>query len=264
MWNAITSFISPKSAPTKKIRSYSERRKFALPDGVRIYAIGDIHGCADLLKHKVNLLYSDLIHHSNKKNIFVGMGDYIDRGPASSKVIDILINDLPSYIGHVFLTGNHEQFMQYFMEAPEKNVLWLEYGGIETLRSYDVHVPKRPFTPENLQDMAKELKENIPTAHKEFFANMRLSYTAGDYFFVHAGINPKYSINAQNDKDLTTIRTSFIDSQKIFEKRIVHGHTPAERIEALPNRFNLDTGAYLSGNLSMVAFEKSEHFVIDG
>lgn len=232
-------------------------QSYFMPDNVRVYAIGDVHGCHDLLIEKIKLIREDIKNHSQKKLYFIGLGDYIDRGLGSKQVIDILLSDIPDSMQCIFLKGNHENFMLEFMNNPIMAAPWLEYGGLEALRSYGVTIPPRPFSPEHYEQMALELREKLPLSHKKFLQNLKLSYEIGDYFFAHAGVNPEMPLNEQNEKDLTTIRKSFIDYTGSFSKKIVHGHTPSQAVEELPNRINLDTGAYLTGILTVMVFEKS-------
>ena len=258
MWNNFTNlFRSQKQTP-----AYSKRRIYSLPEKTRIYVLGDVHGCDALLQKKIELLYTDLISHSDKRNIFVGLGDYIDRGKNSFGVIEKLLNDLPSYIETIFLKGNHELFMLGFINDPQKHALWLEYGGIDTLRSYGVNIAKKPFSQSDLTEMSLELKAKIPQNHMDFLNGLKNSYEIGDYFFAHAGIDPEKSFEDQTEYDLTSIRRPFIESKKQFEKCVVHGHTPCEQIEKMPQRINLDTGAYLTGNLTLVALENDNFEII--
>lgn len=258
MWNNFTSLFRCKDDVT----SYTQKAQYKLPEHTRLYVLGDVHGCNALLTKKIDLLYTDLISHSDKRNIFIGLGDYVDRGPDSHGTIETLLHGLPSYMEKVFLKGNHEVFMYGFLNDAPKNALWLEYGGIETLRSYGVSIPKKPFSPQDLTDMSLDLRANMPEDHLEFLATLHNSYEIGDYFFAHAGIDPEKSLEDQTEYDLTSIRKPFIQSKKHFEKCIVHGHTPCEKIERMPQRINLDTGAYLTGNLSLAVIENDNFEVL--
>ena len=96
----------------------------------------------------------------------------------------------------------------------------------------------------------------MPRSHMEFISGLPLNATFGDYFFVHAGARPGLALADQNPRDFLWIRHDFLLSDHRFEKKIVHGHTPAEAPEFLDNRINLDTRAYASGQLTAAVFEE--------
>ena len=263
MWNNIVDFFTKKIASYKKYESLPvQDRNFFIPAGTRIYAIGDVHGCYDALAQKIILLGQDIKDHADKKNILVMLGDYIDRGLGTKKVIDLLLKNIPDGCEAVFLKGNHEIYMLEFFKNPASVPQWLEYGGLETLRSYGVIIPARPFDENKLRQMRDELVNNIPQEHHHFFNHLKVSFESGDYFFVHAGVNPDNLFYEQTEKDLTSIRKSFIEYKGYFDKKIIHGHTPSEEPEILHNRINLDTGAYLTGNLTMMVFEDDTYRLI--
>lgn len=225
---------------------------YHFPENTSAYVMGDIHGCHDILMENLDLLQEALKRDKNDTKYLIFLGDYIDRGFGSKQVIDMLLHKMSSQIEPIFILGNHEMFLLNFLDHPTEHAPWLEYGGIETLRSYGVAIAKRPFTPESLEEMASTLRHHMPESHLHFLSTLKPCFECGDYFFVHAGIHPHKSFEDQTLFDLTTSRQLFLQHPHPFSKRIVHGHTPQNQIDILPHRINLDTGAYMTGVLGMI------------
>jgi serine/threonine protein phosphatase 1 len=226
-----------------------------LPSGVRIYAIGDVHGRADLLE----ILLAKIDEHRRlnpcAKSITVFLGDYIDRGPASRKVLDLLSRREPNS-EIVFLKGNHETFLPRFLSDPAALDGWRLCGGLETLVSYGLKPSINPDDSEQIQ-LAKELAKSIPREHLEFLESLDLSFGCGDFLFVHAGIRPGVPIRKQKEEDLLWIREEFLTYDQPFERFVVHGHTPVSVPDLRPNRINIDTGAFATGRLTCIVVEGS-------
>lgn len=228
------------------------------PKGRVGFAVGDIHGRADLLAEMIALLETRAIEErrDGHEPIAVFLGDYVDRGPSSAAVIDLLVAGRPSGFERRFLRGNHEQAMLGFMEAPLENRAWVKHGGAETLVSYGVQPPPPSAAlDQDLIAAAARLKDVLPPEHLDFLNNSERYVELGGYAFVHAGIDPGRSLDQQTDRDLFWIRDAFLTSKRAFSHRIVHGHTPEERPFADRRRVGVDTGAYASGVLSAARFE---------
>jgi serine/threonine protein phosphatase 1 len=226
-----------------------------LPEGVRIYAISDIHGCADLLKQLLTVIDADLARSPPRLPIHVFLGDYIDRGPESRQTLDLLIQRSKSH-QTVFLKGNHEAFLVDALEDPTRFQDWSKYGGLQTLVSYGLAPSLNPDLAEQAELM-RQLKGALPEAHKKFLKRLRLTFTCGDFFFVHAGVRPGIRLSQQREADLLWIRETFLESEENFGKYIVHGHTPVREPDRRPNRINIDTGAYATGNLTLLTLQGS-------
>lgn len=224
-----------------------------VPDGVVVWAVGDIHGRLDLLKPLVEAIMEDAAATAATRKIVIFLGDYIDRGPDSQGVIRYLI-DLPKDAGIEwrFLKGNHEEAMLNFLDDPAKGAIWCEYGGDATLKSYGLKLPQMKHKPEVWKHLAADLDHKVTPAELGFLRSLELSLSIGDYFFTHAGARPSVPLNQQSERDLMWIRESFLDSDIEFEKVVVHGHTPTARIHADRRRIGVDTKAYASGTLSAV------------
>ncbi|MGY4291804.1 serine/threonine protein phosphatase 1 [Bradyrhizobium sp. LM2.7] len=215
--------------------------------------MSDIHGCAHLLEQMLRVIDADIANSRPGYAIEVFMGDYIDRGPDTRSTLDILIER--SRRGNaVFLKGNHEAFLVNVMEDPSLFDDWLRVGGAQTLMSYGLTPGVQRDEPASL---LRALLRAMPPEHVEFLDNLRLSFTCGDFFFVHAGVRPGVALSEQQEADLLWIREEFLHSEEQFSKYIVHGHTPVPSVELLANRANIDTGAYATGNLTLMTIQGS-------
>jgi serine/threonine protein phosphatase 1 len=231
-----------------------ETQSAAVPDGIRIYAIGDVHGRADLLTRLLSWIDADLAARPVSRPIQVFLGDYIDRGPASRDVIDCLI-ERSLHHETVFLKGNHEVMLAAFLREPAAWRAWREFGGTQTLLSYGI-LSRLNVDPTEGARVARALAQALPQSHRHFLASLRSWFVCGDFLFVHAGLRPGVSIQKQTDKDLLWIRDDFLSSKEDFGKVVVHGHTPIDRPELRPNRINIDTGAYATGRLTCLIIEQ--------
>jgi serine/threonine protein phosphatase 1 len=220
---------------------------------MRVYAIGDIHGCSDLLDLMVKAIREDLAAHPARDALTVTLGDYIDRGPDSRGVLDRLARN-PFPTDYVALKGNHEQMLETFLRDPATAPDWLMNGAGETLHSYDVAI-ERPMTEPDFSRLAAAFRAVLPPEHVQFLSELKLSFDAGACFLCHAGIRPGVPFDRQSEEDLLWIREDFLDSRMDFGKVVVHGHTPVDQPENLPNRIDIDTGAFLTGRLTCVALE---------
>lgn len=243
---------------TRRLRPSKNKPK--LPDGVRIYAMTDIHGCAHLLKQMLRVIDADLARSRPHYAIEVYMGDYVDRGPDSRSTLDILINR--GRRGNtVFLKGNHEVFLGSVLRDPSLLPEWLHVGGLYTLMSYGL-APSGTPGDEERQLLVRELARAMPRPHLEFLSKLRPTFTCGDFFFVHAGVRPGVPLAEQQETDLLWIREEFLQSRQNFGKYIVHGHTPVRSPELLENRANIDTGAYATGNLTLMTIQGSSMLAV--
>jgi serine/threonine protein phosphatase 1 len=223
-----------------------------LPDGIRIYAFSDIHGCADLLEKMFGVIDNDLFNAGSMRAIHVFLGDYIDRGPESRRTIDLLIERSQKY-ETIFLKGNHEAILLEVLRGPSQLQAWKQYGGLQTLTSYGLKPTLNPDHAEQTE-LIEELVFRI-APHRQFLENLRLHFICGDFFFVHAGVRPGIPLTQQKEDDLLWIRDEFLNSEERFPKYIVHGHTPVRAPDIRHNRINIDTGAYATGNLTLLTIQ---------
>jgi serine/threonine protein phosphatase 1 len=227
------------------------------PDGVRLYAIGDVHGRLDLLSAMHQAIADEIARDEPADWRVIHLGDYIDRGPDSRGVIDFLIAAGERDARHLFLTGNHEAGMLGFLKKPDPNGLFARYGGDATARSYGVDLEEG-----TIGEAAVALTAAIPARHREFLHRLGFSVRFGDFFFCHAGIRPGVPLDRQTHRDLIWIRDEFVAWQGLHPKVIVHGHTPQPEPEIRPNRVNLDTKAFASGRLTALAIDGADKRIL--
>lgn len=245
----------PKPQPIIPIPATPAR----MPDGQRVYAIGDIHGRADLLKKLLAEIQQDALGGNYRgRPALVFLGDYIDRGFQSREVIDILLGDLMSPFETYFLKGNHEAAMLQFLSEPTMGPRWVEHGGAETLVSYGVRPPRSRTATDDWAMASQELKRLLPSAHLNFLRSLQLTVRFGDYLFVHAGVRPGVELEQQSEYDMLWIRDEFLNDTRPLGAVVVHGHTPASQPHHDSRRVGLDTGAYISGQLTAARFEHED------
>lgn len=221
-------------------------------DGRAVYAIGDIHGRLDLLEELLAHVAADAGRHpADRDRELVFLGDYIDRGPESPRVIDALLGlDWPDF-RLVFLMGNHEDAMLEFLDGRSDGVPWLTYGGLETLVSYGVAIRRLPANDESAAELRSALWAAVPENHVDFLRRCVMSHIADDYVFVHAGVRPGRALEHQDPRDLLWIREDFLRASNPLPGHVVvHGHTICDAPQDLGHRIDIDTGAFVSGRLT--------------
>ncbi len=231
-----------------------------LPDSGRVYAIGDIHGRADLLDRMVGLISGDLASDPAASSLVVTLGDYVDRGPDSRGVLDRLAGN-PFPTAFLALKGNHEELFERFMHEPSIADGWRRLGGLATLHSYGVPVADLVIG-KGYAYASEALRAAVPPEHLRFLASLAPSWRWNRYFFCHAGVRPGVALERQSPHDLLWIREPFLQSEADFGAVVVHGHTPQEKPALLPNRINVDTGAVITGRLTCVVLEAGRARII--
>lgn len=231
----------------------------AVPSGHRVYAVGDIHGRADLLRRLQATIASDAAKApANMQQTVVYLGDYVDRGLESQAVIDLLLAPPPEGLASICLKGNHEEAMLLFLADVTVGPAWFAMGGDATAYSYGVGLPKELSHEARFAHVWRELRASIPAAHLAFLSGLPLTHAAGDYLFVHAGVRPGVPLDQQRPDDLLWIRDQFLTADEGWDKIIVHGHSVTHQPESLRNRIGVDTGAYVTNVLTCVVLEGSE------
>jgi len=218
-------------------------------DGRAVFAVGDIHGCLDLLEGLLEGI-KVATARDERPPLIIFLGDYVDRGPDSMGVIDRLIAVAESYPGARFLCGNHEEAMIRFLADPQGGPAWSTYGGRATLLSYGVRPPGRNADDAAWARAQQKLNARIPPAHLKFLWGLEDFVEVGDYLFAHAGVRPDRSLRGQTSRDLRWIREPFLSNDRPLEKMIVHGHTPSLQPHADLARIGVDTWAYKTGVLT--------------
>lgn len=249
MLNAIRSFFKPKpQAPLP-----------AVPEGERYYLIGDIHGRLDLFEAMVAAIEDDDSSRTAQDTQIVLLGDLVDRGPDSAGVV-ALTRHWQSQRRVRVLAGNHEQMMLDAFKKPEILRHFLKHGGRETVLSYGL--TKKQFNAMTLEDLFEALPSLISQTERDYIASFEEYIVAGDYMFVHAGIDPNLPIEEQKRSDLLWIRDRFLSHEGPLDKVVVHGHTIFNKVMDCGNRIGIDTGAFRSGVLSALVLEGDQRRII--
>jgi diadenosine tetraphosphatase ApaH/serine/threonine PP2A family protein phosphatase len=227
-----------------------------VPDGTRVYCVGDIHGRDDLLQEMAERVKADLEALFCDQAVTVFLGDYVDRGPGSMRVIEQLSRkEWPTPM--MLLAGNHEDLLGAFLEDDGALEVWRGLGGLETIHSYGVDVGPA-LAGRDFRKVQAEFAVRFPEHHRRFLETLKVSTAIGDYFFCHAGVRPGVPLDRQDRYDLLNIRDPFLFSEAEHGKLVVHGHTPSVAPEIRINRIGVDTAAYATGCLTCLVLEKDE------
>jgi len=234
------------------------RGEARVPPGVRVYAIGDIHGRLDLLDIAHAKIAADARNAPEERRIIVHLGDYIDRGPDSAPTIERLIAGPPEGFEAVHLIGNHEDTLIRFLDDVRFGPQWLGFGGMATLQSYGVRRPSSGSNRERWEALRSAMRAALPIEHLVFLRSLHPFHAIGDYLFVHAGVRPGVPIERQSPEDLIWIRDVFLDSDADFGAVVVHGHSVTRDPDLRANRINIDTGACFTGRLTCLVLRGTE------
>lgn len=228
------------------------------PEGLRLYAIGDVHGRRDLLERVHARIARDLDARPVADWRVIHLGDYIDRGGESAQVLAMLA-DYARDPHALFLKGNHDQFLIDFLAGGSVADfdIWMYNGGVETLDSFGIDGARAAYDSDaaTLEPLRERLAGALAPGVAELLEGLAFMLRFGDYAFVHAGVRPGVPLEAQNPQDLIWIREPFLLDGRDHGAVVVHGHTPVERVVVRPNRIAIDTGAVFSGELSCLVLE---------
>ena len=252
---------------TAKTAPRARAEKARAPDGLAIYAVGDVHGRLDLFQTLMGKITADVERlPEGVSPRLVMLGDYVDRGPGSRGVLDALVAlKIDGGEAMVALKGNHEEAMLDFLNDPFTGAGWADHGGRETLISYGVTLPRQRNDPNEWVKARDELAAALPPEHLSFLQGLQTWTQMGDYLFVHAGVRPGIAIEDQEERDLLWIRADFLDSPRASPHTVVHGHTPSDGPALGPGRIGVDTGAYATGVLTAVRLEgENRSFISTG
>ncbi len=208
--------------------------------------IGDIHGCYESLS-------SLLEQVAGRADTMVFLGDYIDRGPDTKKVIDRLLALQQEHRHVVCLKGNHELMLELFL-AGNDHFPFLEVGGVQTLASYGLD----PGMPRD------KIRAALPASHRAFFASLCLHWQDRHAIYVHAGLQPGRHLTMQNESWCLWARDRFIQSDHDFGKPVVFGHTVFEQPLVQANKIGIDTGAAYGGRLTALLLPEMEWISVEG
>ena len=227
-----------------------------VPDGEVAFAIGDVHGRADLLQRLLDAIFEDEAFRQGRRCTIIGLGDYVDRGGGSYQVLEILIPlSRRTDVDCRFLRGNHEQSLLDFLDEPAVGRWWCEIGGRETLASYGVQAPSSQADLDAWIKARDELSAVLPLDHLGFIQGLGFTFSLGDYFFAHAGARPGVPLDSQAERDLIWIRDAFLTDARPFEKVVVHGHSVTREAHLDHRRIGIDTAAFMTEVLTALRLE---------
>lgn len=236
----------------------SARRRLDLghaPPQYVIYAIGDVHGCLDLLRDAETRIAADL-ERRNQIGLVVFLGDYVDRGLNSAGVLSHLRQPSEKDLRRVILCGNHDDVFSDLLGHPDKIMDWLSFGGRETLMSYGIDIQQLLERGQaKPRDLARLIADAVPEQDFIFTKSLPVSLRVGSYLFVHAGIRPGVDLYKQSDEDLMWIREPFLTTGSDIGLTVIHGHTPSEKPSIGPQRIGIDTKAYATGKLTVLRLD---------
>lgn len=219
-----------------------------MPKGRRAYVIGDIHGCRDKLATLHHAVAQDMAARPPVSAVLIHLGDYLNQGPDSAGVLDLLCGEPPvPGMRVVNLLGDHERMLVDALAGDRAAATdWLWAGGRDSLPGWGLPA-----------DLPREAWETaLPARHVAFLRSLVLSHRESDYLFVHAGIRPGVALAQQTTDDLTTMRQPFLFTEQDFGVVVVHGHSTSPAAVILPNQIGLDTGAGMGGKLTCAVLEE--------
>lgn len=235
-------------------------------EDMRVYAIGDVHGCRHELGMMLDLIEQDLSATPIEDHRIIFLGDYCDRGPDVCGVIERLMALQAQDERVICLLGNHDDKLRKARKTmdPRGFAMFLRYGGAATLASYGADAGELQMlelqADENARKQLRDIARTVvPQAHFDFFDSLPRSFSLGDYFFCHAGVHPDRELHKQDEEDLIWIREPFLSHKMPLKKVVVHGHTRQTKVDVRENRINVDTSCSYGGALSCVVLEQKTY-----
>jgi serine/threonine protein phosphatase 1 len=235
-----------------------------VPPGQRVYAVGDIHGRADLFAALIDAIEEDDARRNRSDGpagtTVVLLGDLIDRGPDSARVLSLARDWQRQRVVRI-LCGNHEEMLLESLFSLETLRAFLRYGGRETVLSFGIESDL--YFAATYDELQTLMNCQIPGPVIEFIRTFEEQILIGDYLFVHAGIRPGVALEDQLRSDLLWIREPFLSHGGDFGAVVVHGHTIFEQPDIQDYRIGIDTGAYFSGILTAIGLEGDQRWLIE-
>lgn len=228
-----------------------------LPEDTVVYAIGDVHGRADLHSEMLDAVRADAEERSVARRLIVYLGDYLSRGPDSRLVVERVMAGPPAGFAQVCLKGNHEDLLlRYLAGDLVTGRHWLEYGGLKTLAAWGVAADEEPLHDAVVvAGLCAALRAALTPEERGFFKTLPVTHREGGYLFVHAGLRPGVAVRDQSERDMMWIRKQFLACDDDWGATVVHGHCISEEPEVRANRIGIDTGAYRTGRLTCLAVQ---------
>lgn len=238
-----------KRAPRQEARTSAR-----VPDGQRVYAIGDIHGCDDLFVELLAKIEADNAARPPAETSLILLGDLVDRGPDSAAVVARAMTLGAPFDKVRMLIGNHEEcFLAALTGDVQRVRYFVRIGGDATIRSY--WRDDAAYDAVSFDELAERIASLVPQSHVDFLGNGEDCIEIGDYVFVHAGLRHGVPLHRQAIGDMRWIREEFLSERRDFGAMVVYGHTISETVDEQPNRIGIDTGAYATGRLTAIGLE---------
>lgn len=219
-----------------------------------VYVVGDIHGSIDKLEALLGQIDADIQDSPGGTGKVVFVGDYIDRGDASADVLRFMADVTTAYPEQlVGLMGNHERMLLDFLSDPTGSAKrWIRYGGLQTLASFGVGAGLTTDSRNagDLLDAAGDLMEAMGPELVEWITNLPLTWSSGSLWVVHAGADPKVSMEAQQPKTLLWGSEAFLKQERTDGKWVAFGHQPFDTPFAEAGKIAVDTGAVYGGAMT--------------
>lgn len=225
-------------------RAHAQAEPLApLTPDVPFWAVGDIHGCRDLLDRLIPQLTHDPV-------VFVG--DMIDRGPDSFGVLQRVWDVCTTNPGRFHaLKGNHEQLLLDFLDDPEAvGPSWIRIGGLQTLASYGISLSAVVPSCDRYLVARDMLEQAMGPAMTRWLRHLPLTWSSGNVHVVHAGAHPARPMHAQDDESLIWGHPDFLQTRRTDGQWVVHGHVIVDAPTQSGGRLAIDTGAYATGVLT--------------
>ena len=224
------------------------------PAGVSAWAIGDLHGHLDHLEALLTSVESLIAQAPPGPRHLVMMGDYVDRGPANIGALErVAALELPG-VNVTRLIGNHEQFLQSFLNDPATDAdflhFWSDNGGLDTLG--DLGLRPGDIDKFGATAVIDRIRETTPPGVKRALESLEITFRLGGYLFAHAGVHPLYPLEDAERQRFTTIRQPFLNGVGwIHDFAVVHGHSIVGP-DIAPHRIAVDSGCFHTGVLTCV------------
>jgi serine/threonine protein phosphatase 1 len=236
-----------------------DRRAPSIPSGERVYAVGDIHGRADLFAQLIRMVDRDDARRAPARTTIILLGDLIDRGHDSASVV-AQAREWGARRQVEFIKGNHEEMLLVSRDDPDAMRGFLKFGGLETLMSYGIDAETTASA--GVDDLQRLMNAAIPQDDFDFLDGFKKMVRIGDYLFVHAGVRPDTPLEHQLGRDCRWIREPFLSHRGDFGAFVVHGHTITHEPDVCVNRIGIDTGAFVHGTLTAIGLQGEDRWFI--
>jgi len=199
------------------------------------YVIPDIHGRSDLLRDG----FAGIAAYAQARpGTIVALGDYVNKGPDSKAVIEMMRAAPPAGWSLFALKGNHDVMMVEALRDPQKMQAWLDRGGDTTVASYGGD------------------PSLVPSGDIEWLDGLALMHVDRQRIYVHAGLDPDFPLDRQSEKTLLSKRYREGDAFDFGGRHVVHGHdSQADGPKLYEGRSNLDTRAWRTGRLVIAVLD---------